>query len=127
MLRTQFLNFGVMFSYESLEVYKKALQFHSWAYRLIKDHSTLPTYLKNQLGRAALSIPLNIAEGSAKFSKRDRRNFFVIARGSAFECSALLKILESEDEIDSLLQIHGNGKLEELSKMLFAMIRQLEA
>ncbi len=73
-----------MFPYESLEVYKKAFQFHGCMFRLLNTTKGLPAYMKNQLGRAALSIPLNIAEGSAKSSPRDRKNYLSVARGSVF-------------------------------------------
>jgi four helix bundle protein len=36
---------------------------------------------------------LNIAEGTSRFSNKDRKNFFVIVRGSAFECVAILEYL----------------------------------
>ena len=39
-------------------------------------------FLVNQLNRAALSISANIAEGNGRFTIRDRKNFFGIARGS---------------------------------------------
>jgi len=42
---------------------------------------------------------LNIAEGTSRFSNKDRKNFFVIARGSAFECVAILEYLLETEEI----------------------------
>jgi len=42
---------------------------------------------------------LNIAEGSGKFSKADRKNYFVTSRGSVFECVAILDILNGEEFI----------------------------
>ena len=56
--------------------------------------------IKDQLGRASFSIVLNIAEGSGRFSKPDRRNFFIISRGSVFECVAILDILSDQKLID---------------------------
>ena len=64
-----------MFSYENLEVYRKAYQTNQKVYRLLKENKKIMSYAKNQPGRASLSIMLNIAEGSAKFSDKDRRNF----------------------------------------------------
>ena len=49
-------------------------------------------FLADQLNRAALSISANIAEGNGWFTKPDRRNFFLIARGSVQECVPLLEI-----------------------------------
>ena len=54
------------FSYENLEVYKKAYQTNQNIYRFLKGNKNLPAYVRDQLGRASLSIMLNIAEGSAK-------------------------------------------------------------
>ena len=55
-------------------------------YQLLKRKISLDFYLKNQFGKASLSMMLNLAEGSSKVGTRDRRNFIVIARGSTFEC-----------------------------------------
>ncbi len=115
-----------MFPYQNLIVYKKAFLLNKSIYKLLKGNSTLPSYIKNQLGRASLSIVLNIAEGSAKVTNRDRRNFFVIARGSTFECAAVIEILHAEAEISSEFKSQLDTGFEEISKMLYAMIKKLE-
>jgi four helix bundle protein len=69
---------------------------------------------------------LNIAEGSAKFGNRDRRNFYVTARGSAFECAALATFLYDEGELSTDAFEEVSNSYEELSRMLFAMIKNLE-
>ncbi len=116
-----------MFPYENLDVYKKAYSVNQLIYRLLKGKKSIPGYAKDQLGRASLSIMLNIAEGSAKFSNKDRRNFYVTARGSAFECAALIAFLHEEKEIPNSIFENASKAYEEISKMLFAMIKNLEA
>ena len=115
-----------MFPYQKLEVYKKAFVLNQAIYNFIKSNSAIPVYARNQLGRASLSIVLNIAEGSAKFAKRDRRNFYVIARGSSFESAAIIEILYAEQEISLEMQMQFNESLEEISRMLYTMIKNLE-
>jgi four helix bundle protein len=113
-----------MFEFQNLEVYKKAKTFHLESKQLIQSIQ-LDKTTKDQLSRASFSIPLNIAEGSGRFSKPDRRNFFIISRGSVFECVAIIDILQDQNLIEkskfeSMLQ-----KADELSRILFAMIKNL--
>lgn len=115
-----------MFPYEQLGVYKKAYETNQKVYRLLKGNNRIVNYIKNQLGRASLSIMLNIAEGSAKFSVKDRRNFFVIARGSVFECSSLICFLYEEKEIAEDIKNDLYSSLNEISMLLYAMIKNLE-
>jgi four helix bundle protein len=69
---------------------------------------------------------LNIAEGSSRLSNKDRKNFMVIARGSAFECAAILDYLYEASEIDKDAYAKYVNILEEISKMLFGLIRGLD-
>jgi len=114
-----------MFAYEKLEVYKRAFTLNQIVYRFLNENNSIPRYAKDQLGRATLSIMLNIAEGSGKFSNRDRKNFYTTARGSAFECSSIISFLSLESEIPEALNIELVNLYEEVSRMLYAMIQNL--
>jgi four helix bundle protein len=113
-----------MFEFQKLEVYKKAKCFHLDCKKLILEKK-LDRYITDQLGRASFSIALNIAEGSGKFSKPDRKNYFTTARGSIFECVAILDILYDQKGITQENFDLYLVKADELSRMLFAMIRNL--
>ncbi len=114
-----------MFAYEKLEVYKKAYSTNRQVYSLLKNNHTIASYAKNQLGNASFSIMLNIAEGCAKFSNRDRKNFYTTARGSAFECSSLISFLHDEGEIETSIKDFLYNSYEEISKILYVMIKNL--
>ena len=115
-----------MFDFENLEVYKKAKAFNSEINSSILRNKNLDGVVKNQLRRASLSIVLNIAEGSSRFSKPDRKNYSVIARGSVFECVAIFDILKDTQLIKTNEFNELYSQSEEISKILFAMIKNLE-
>jgi four helix bundle protein len=69
---------------------------------------------------------LTLAEGTSRFISKDRKNFFVIARGSAFECVAILEYLLETREITQDFFLDGEKKLEEISKMLFGLIKNMD-
>jgi four helix bundle protein len=79
--------------HEKLDVYRVALEFVSRAFEVCKMLSGAHRHARDQLLRASQSIVQNIAEGNGKRSFADRRRFFEIARGSAFECAATLDVL----------------------------------
>jgi four helix bundle protein len=114
-----------MFDFENLIVYKKAKTFNTAIREFIKTKN-LDRTTTDQLRRAAFSVVLNLAEGSGRFSKPDRRNFFIIARSSVFECVAILDVLKDESMVDEITfrGFYNNG--DELSRILFAMIKNLE-
>lgn len=80
----------------------------------------------DQLRRASFSIMLNIAEGSSRFSNKDRKNFMVVARGSTFECAAILEYLFEISEINQPDFNTFTDNLEQISKMLFSLIQHLD-
>jgi len=84
-----------MFDFEKLNVYKKAKEFDLKVLTLICSDKLIEKVIANQLKRASLSIPLNIVEGTGRYSKADIKNFYVIARGSVFECVTIFDILPS--------------------------------
>lgn len=114
-----------MFDFEKLSVYQKAKSINSDIYSLIKNEKFDRT-TNDQLRRASFSIMLNIAEVMSRFSRKDRRNFMVISRGSAYECAAILDYLKDQNQIS--LNDHNMfyAQLEDISKMLFGLIRKLE-
>ena len=113
-----------MFDFQNLEVYKKAKLFHVNCKNIILKNK-LDRYVVDQLGRASFSVPLNIAEGSGKFSKRDRKNYFTTSRASLFECVAVLDILNDYDKISESDLERLIKDADELSRILYAMIKNL--
>ncbi len=57
--------------------------------------------MHDQVGRSALSIVANIAEGSGSRSDKARKNYYAIARASLFENVALLDVLLKEFNLDT--------------------------
>ena len=114
-----------MFDFERLDVYKKAKAFNSGVRTFIKDTKPDNT-TRDQLRRASFSIVLNLAEGSGRFSHPERKNFYIISRSSVFECIAILDVLKDESIIEENSFRGFYNKGEELSKILFAMIKKLQ-
>ena len=115
-----------MFDFQKLEVYKKAKTFYTGC-KLVLSGKSVERYVVDQLQRAAFSVILNIAEGSGKFSKPDRKNYFITARASVFECVATLDVLFDEGQINQSQFDQLMLQADELSKILFAMIKNLDA
>ena len=81
---------GLTLAHERLDVYQRAVEFLAIAVRILECLPGGCSVLSDQLRRASLSIPLNIAEGVGKANEADRRRYYQIARGSATECGAIL-------------------------------------
>jgi four helix bundle protein len=111
-----------MFDFEKFEVYKKARQATKEISELINGIKGAHPRIIDQLQRASLSIPLNIAEGAGRYSKADKKNFYIIARGSVFECVAILDIIYDMGLISQPQKTTFYDKLEELSKMISGLI-----
>jgi len=81
----------VSFKFERLDVWKCSIE---WADALFDIADNLsPEYrysLSDQLRRAALSVPTNIAEGSGRDQVKEKKYFYRIAKGSVYEIVSLL-------------------------------------
>lgn len=115
-----------MFDFEKLSVYSKAKEFNRQIQRDILSIDSLEKNIKDQLRRASISIVLNIAESTSRFSDADKRNFYVIARGSLIECIAILDLIKDDLIIRNELYLEFYNKGEELSKILYTLIKGLE-
>ena len=65
----------------------------------------LPQVMRDQFQRALLSIPLNLSEGSAKPTRRDRKKFYSIALGSFREVETILKLSGEEQLLEKSDQL----------------------
>lgn len=84
------------FRFNDLRVYQDSLHFVSRIFSITKIWSIPYRFsLGDQLQRAAISIPLNVAEGSSR-TGRDFKHFLSIARGSCYECAAIIEIAKNE-------------------------------
>jgi four helix bundle protein len=113
------------FGFEELNVYQRAIDFVNEIYSATKRYPKDEVFgLVSQLRRAAVSISLNIAEGSAR-SRKDFSRFLDMARGSLFECVTILKISVRQNYISSKECELLEKELIELSKMLSGLKRSM--
>lgn len=82
-------------SYRDLIAWQKGIDLVTEVYRLTQQFPHEELYgLSNQLRRAAVSIPSNIAEGQARFSPKEFHHFLSTARGSLVEVETQIIIAE---------------------------------
>jgi four helix bundle protein len=114
------------FQFEKLLVYQKSVDFADDVCSTTEQFQRGYRFLVDQLNRAALSISANIAEGNGRFTKADRKNFFIIARGSVQESVPLLELTRRRNLLDGTKHAELKSQLEEISKMLSGLISGLE-
>jgi four helix bundle protein len=83
-------------------------------------------HLISQLRRAAASVPLNIAEGYGRWNKAEKKRFYLIARGSCFECIAALELCFRVGVVDQRSRDSAREDLDQIGKMLTGLIRASE-
>ncbi len=111
------------FDHEKLDVYQEAIAFCGWVGELLSQISAKAA-AKDHLDRASTSLPLNIAEGNAKFSTVDRARFLEIARGSALECAACLDVLAVRKLVAAERILPAKERLVRIVNMLMGMLKR---
>jgi four helix bundle protein len=81
------------------------------------------SFLADELKRAAVSIPLNIAEGIGKSGEADRSRYLGIARGSAMESGAILDACDTLKLLSAGYREKGMQLLERIVSMLTRMMK----
>ena len=110
------------FMFKNLIVWQKAMQFSKLVYALVRKFPSEEKYaLADQVRRAVVSVPSNIAEGSGRAGNRDYGHFLAIARGSLYETITQLEMAKSFGYIDSYADAESLAK--EISRMLTTLIK----
>ena len=116
-----------MASYRDLTVWQKAMDLTTEIYKLTKKLPKEETYaLSDQMRRASVSIPSNIAEGQDRNTRKEFCNFLYMARGSRAELETQIDICLrvgylTNDDVKQTISL-----LNEIGKMLSSLISKLK-
>ena len=114
-------------NYRELVVWQKAMDLAEEAYVLTKLLPKDELYgLTNQIRRAAVSIPSNIAEGNSRHTPQDYIRFLGIARGSKAEVETQLEICLRVSYLTKDQTMSAMTLCSEIGKMLNSMIQKLQ-
>jgi four helix bundle protein len=115
-------------SYRDLIAWRKAMELVTDIYRVTKFFPRDELYgLTNQLRRAAVSVPSNIAEGQARFSPKEFHHFLSHARGSLVEIETQLMLAENLEYLGSNQTRPLLDKTAELGKVLNGLIASIKS
>ena len=115
-----------MARYRELIVWQKAMDLVEEVYRLVKLLPREETYaLSDQMRRAAISIPSNIAEGHGRNSEREFLRFLSIAQGSRAELDTQIEICIRLKYVDMEQGVTAQKLSNEVGKMLRKMMQNL--
>ncbi len=112
--------------YKDLLVWQKAMNLVSSVYKTTKLLPKEETYgLSDQIRRAAVSIPSNIAEGYGRQTPKSYAQFLTIARGSAYELETQLIICQKIHQLSSEVINALLTSITEITRMLTSLINKL--
>ena len=115
------------FFYRKLLVYQQALLQVKEIYTLTKNFPANEQYgLSDQIRRAVISIPSNIAEGMGRSSIKERIHFLEIANGSLTETMCQLEIAQLLEYISNEKLTSNEKRLTEISRLLSGLKKSLE-
>ena len=116
-----------MRNFRQYEVWQKAIDIVEKIYVVCDE---LPKYelyaLCDQLRRAAVSIPSNIAEGASRTSTAEFSHYLEISIGSAFEVETQLLIAKRRGYITETVYTNNIKELQELERQLNTFISRLK-
>jgi four helix bundle protein len=114
-------------SYRDLIVWQKSIELVLEIYRATRGFPKTETYgLVSQLRRAAVSVPSNIAEGHARLSTGEFKQFLGHARGSLMEIETQILISRKLGHIDSVQSTILFNRAAEIGKVLNGLLSSLD-
>ena len=113
-----------LLDHEKLDVYRIAVDFVILADAIVEHLPRGRGYMSDQLQRAALSIPLNIAEGAGEYSSEEKMRFYRMAKRSATECSAIVSVCHRLQLIEAERYAQAREFLIRLISMLIKMAQK---
>lgn len=115
-----------MQDFEQLEVWKKAHELALLTYSLTDGYPASERYgLAQQMRRAAVSVPTNIAEGAGRASNADFARFLGIARGSTSELQYQSRLARDLGLSTDAEHSELSGQAQEIRRMLTALIARV--
>ncbi len=112
------------FDHERLDVYQVAIDFVAFADDVVERLPRGRRYLADQFQRAALSVPLNVAEGAGEFSHNDKKRICRMALRSATECAAILDVCRRLEIAQEPLLSSGREYLFRIVSMLTRLAKR---
>jgi four helix bundle protein len=114
-------------SYKDLIVWQKGIELVNEIYILTKRFPKVEMFgLTNQMRRAAVSIPANIAEGWGRNSTKSYIQFVRISRGSLYEIETMMVIAKNQNYINEEQKSSTSSRIDELGKMLNKRLNSLD-
>ena len=111
-------------NYQNLTVWQRAMDLAEEVYRLSKKLPKMEIFsLSEQMRRAAVSIPSNIAEGNGRQTAKEFQQFLWVAKGSAAELETQLLLCERIGYLARTDTDRAMGLLTEISKMTTALMK----
>jgi len=112
--------------YKDLIAWQKAMDLASALYDVTETFPKRETYsLTDQMRRAAVSVPSNIAEGQAHHSDREFRRFLRRSRGSLVELETQVLIARRRNYLSELQAAELLKRADEVSRILSGLISSL--
>ena len=110
--------------HEKLDVYHIAIEFVILSDVVIEHLPRGRGYLSDQLQRAALSIPLNVAEGAGEYAVDEKARFYRMAKRSATECASILDVCWKLQLLDEEKYVKGRELLVRIVSILTKMAQR---
>jgi four helix bundle protein len=114
-------------SYKDLIVWQKGIELVNELYTVTKGFPKEEMFgLTNQIRRAAVSVPANIAEGWGRNSTKNYIQFIRISIGSLYEIETQLMISNNQSYITNQQKSALSARIDELGKMLNTLLKRLD-